>query len=143
MYDSGMRGQLRALAARRAWRIGFAWSTRCIPASVYISDAESGLIQDYDDWLEKLAPQAPTSQYHHNRTGEDNAAAHLKRQINGPKAGEFFVAIRSNTNQLPRLARCYRSEARRNGRRRRRVTAAQVNMRPAAAAGSGTAAMRM
>ena len=61
-----------------------------ITASVYINDAESGLIQDYDDWLERLAPHAPTSQYRHNRTGEDNADAHLKRQIMGR---EVVVAI--------------------------------------------------
>lgn len=54
-----------------------------ITASVYINDAESGLLQDYDDWLERLAPHAPTSQYRHNRTGEDNGDAHLKRQIMG------------------------------------------------------------
>src|ERR1043166_5466533 len=52
-----------------------------ITASVFINDNESGLHHDYDVWLEKLAPHAPTSQYHHNRTGEDNADAHLKRQI--------------------------------------------------------------
>src|SRR2546421_12512867 len=51
-----------------------------ITASVFINDAEDGLLHDYDVWLEKLAPHAPTSQYQHNRTGEDNAAAHLKRQ---------------------------------------------------------------
>lgn len=59
-----------------------------ITASVYINDAESGLIQDYDDWLEKLAPfnasgDPSTGGYRHNRTGEDNADAHLKRQIMG------------------------------------------------------------
>ena len=52
-------------------------------ASVYINDAEDGLIHDYDMWLEKLAPHEPTSQYQHNRTGEDNADAHLKRQVMG------------------------------------------------------------
>src|SRR5205814_6534636 len=52
-------------------------------ASVYINDAEAGLIQDYDDWLEKLAPHEPTDHYRHNRTGEDNDDAHLKRQIMG------------------------------------------------------------
>ena len=51
-----------------------------ITASVYINDAESGLIQDYDDWLEQLAPHEPISRYRHNRTGEDNGDAHLKRQ---------------------------------------------------------------
>ena len=54
-----------------------------ITASVFINDNESGLHRDYDVWLEKLAPHEPTSQYHHNRTGEDNADAHMKRQIMG------------------------------------------------------------
>src|SRR4026208_304378 len=54
-----------------------------ITASVFINDNESGLLHDYEVWLEKLAPHAPTGQYHHNRTGEDNADAHLKRQIMG------------------------------------------------------------
>src|SRR5207247_828516 len=48
-----------------------------ITASVFINDAEDGLLHDYDVWLEKLAPHAPTTQYQHNRTGEDNADAHL------------------------------------------------------------------
>jgi secondary thiamine-phosphate synthase enzyme len=54
-----------------------------ISASVYINDDESGLLQDYDAWLEKLAPHAPVTQYKHNDTGEDNADAHLKRQVMG------------------------------------------------------------
>jgi secondary thiamine-phosphate synthase enzyme len=53
-----------------------------ITASVYINDDESGLLQDYDAWLEKLAPHAPVSQYRHNGA-EDNGDAHLKRQIMG------------------------------------------------------------
>lgn len=61
-----------------------------ITASIFINDDESGLHHDYDVWLEKLAPHAPTSQYQHNRTGEDNADAHLKRQIMGR---EVVVAI--------------------------------------------------
>ncbi len=61
-----------------------------ITASVYINDNESGLLEDYDRWLEKLAPHEPTSQYRHNRTFEDNADAHLKRQIMGR---EVVVAI--------------------------------------------------
>ncbi len=52
-------------------------------ASVYINDDESGLQQDYEKWLELLAPHESTSQYFHNRTGEDNADAHIKRQIIG------------------------------------------------------------
>ena len=61
-----------------------------ISASVYINDDEPGLFQDYDLWLEKLAPHAPVSQYKHNDTGEDNADAHLKRQVMGR---EVVVAI--------------------------------------------------
>ena len=61
-----------------------------ISASVFINDDERGLHHDYEVWLEKLAPHAPTSQYHHNRTGEDNADAHLKRQVMGR---EVVIAI--------------------------------------------------
>jgi secondary thiamine-phosphate synthase enzyme len=61
-----------------------------ITASVFINDDESGLHQDYERWLEGLAPHAPTSQYRHNETGEDNADAHLKRQVMGR---EVVVAI--------------------------------------------------
>ena len=61
-----------------------------ISASVFINDDERGLHHDYDVWLEKLAPHAPVSQYHHNRTGEDNADAHLKRQVMGR---EVVVAV--------------------------------------------------
>ena len=61
-----------------------------ITASVFINDDEPGLHQDYDDWLERLAPHAPTSAYRHNRTGEDNGDAHLKRQVMGR---EVVVAI--------------------------------------------------
>ncbi len=61
-----------------------------ITASVFINDDESGLHRDYEAWLEKLAPHAPVSQYRHNDTGEDNADAHLKRQIMGR---EVVVAI--------------------------------------------------
>jgi secondary thiamine-phosphate synthase enzyme len=61
-----------------------------ISASVFINDDERGLHHDYEVWLERLAPHAPTSQYRHNDTGEDNADAHLKRQIMGR---EVVVAI--------------------------------------------------
>jgi len=56
-----------------------------ITASVFINDDERGLHHDYEKWLEGLAPHAPTSQYQHNRTGEDNADAHLKRQVMGAR----------------------------------------------------------
>jgi secondary thiamine-phosphate synthase enzyme len=61
-----------------------------ITASVFINDDESGLHQDYAEWLEALAPHEPISRYRHNRTGEDNGDAHLKRQIMGR---EVVVAI--------------------------------------------------
>ncbi len=61
-----------------------------ITASVYINDDEPGLLADYDDWLEQLAPHEPVSRYRHNRTGEDNGDAHLKRQIMGR---EVVVAV--------------------------------------------------
>ncbi len=61
-----------------------------ITASVFINDDEKGLHKDYEKWLEVLAPHAPTSKYDHNKTGEDNADAHLKRQIMGR---EVVVAI--------------------------------------------------
>lgn len=54
-----------------------------ITASVFINDNESGLLNDYKRWLEELAPHEPLSLYQHNRTGEDNGDAHLKRQIMG------------------------------------------------------------
>jgi secondary thiamine-phosphate synthase enzyme len=54
-----------------------------ITASVFINDDESGLHHDLEVWLEKLAPETPYAQYDHNRTGEDNADAHLKRTIMG------------------------------------------------------------
>ncbi len=61
-----------------------------ITASVFINDDESGLHQDFERWLEALAPHEPIDRYLHNRTGEDNADAHLKRQIMGR---EVVVAI--------------------------------------------------
>jgi secondary thiamine-phosphate synthase enzyme len=61
-----------------------------ITASVFINDDESGLHRDYEDWLEDLAPHDPIEQYSHNRTGEDNADAHLKRQVMGR---EVVVAV--------------------------------------------------
>ncbi len=61
-----------------------------ITASVFINDNERGLHNDYEKWLEHLAPHEPITQYEHNETGEDNADAHLKRQIMGR---EVVVAI--------------------------------------------------
>jgi secondary thiamine-phosphate synthase enzyme len=61
-----------------------------ITASVFINDDEVGLHADYEDWLEQLAPHEPISRYRHNRTGEDNGDAHLKRQLMGR---EVVVAV--------------------------------------------------
>lgn len=63
-----------------------------ITASVFINDNESGLHEDYERWLEKLAPHEPVSKYEHNKTGEDNADAHLKRQVMGR---EVVIAVTS------------------------------------------------
>jgi len=87
-----------------------------ITASVYINDNESGLIQDYDDWLEQLAPHAPTSKYRHNRTGEDNADAHLKRQVMGR---EVVVAITKGKLDFGPWEQIFYGEF--DGRRRKRV----------------------
>jgi len=87
-----------------------------ITASVYINDAEDGLLHDYDEWLEKLAPHAPTSQYRHNRTGEDNADAHLKRQIMGR---EVVMAITKGKLDLGPWEQIFYGEF--DGRRRKRV----------------------
>ena len=87
-----------------------------ITASVYINDAEDGLLHDYDAWLEKLAPHAPTSQYHHNRTGEDNADAHMKRQIMGR---EVVVAITKGKLDLGPWEQIFYGEF--DGNRKKRV----------------------
>jgi len=87
-----------------------------ITASVFINDDESGLHQDYEKWLESLAPHAPTSQYLHNRTGEDNADAHLKRQIMGR---EVVVAITQGRLDFGPWEQIFYGEF--DGRRRKRV----------------------
>lgn len=87
-----------------------------ITASVFINDDESGLIQDYDDWLEELAPHEPVSKYRHNRTGEDNADAHLKRQIMGR---EVVVPITKGKLDFGPWEQIFYGEF--DGRRRKRV----------------------
>ena len=87
-----------------------------ITASVFINDNEPGLHHDYEVWLEKLAPHAPIAQYHHNRTGEDNADAHLKRQIMGR---EVVVAITNSKLDLGPWEQIFYGEF--DGRRRKRV----------------------
>src|SRR3984893_12170054 len=86
-----------------------------ISASVFINDNESGLHQDFERWLEKLAPEKPHSQYAHN-TGEDNADAHLKRTIMGR---EVVVAITEGKLDFgPWEQICYGEF---DGKRRKRV----------------------
>jgi secondary thiamine-phosphate synthase enzyme len=87
-----------------------------ITASVYINDDERGLLSDYEDWLEQLAPHEPVSQYLHNRTGEDNADAHLKRQIMGR---EVVVAVTNGRLDFGTWERIFYGEF--DGRRRKRV----------------------
>ena len=87
-----------------------------IMASVFINDDESGLHHDYEKWLEGLAPHAPTSQYQHNRTGEDNADAHLKRQVMGR---EVVVAVTNGRLDFGTWERIFYGEF--DGRRRKRV----------------------
>ena len=87
-----------------------------ISASVFINDDEPGLHHDYDVWLEKLAPHAPTSQYRHNDTGEDNADAHIKRQIMGREA---VVAITEGKLDFGPWEQIFYGEF--DGRREKRV----------------------
>ncbi len=87
-----------------------------ISAAVFINDAEDGLLHDFDVWLEKLAPHAPTSQYRHNRTGEDNADAHLKRQVMGR---EVVVAITNGKLDFGPWEQIFYGEF--DGRRKKRV----------------------
>lgn len=87
-----------------------------ITASVFINDDESGLHRDYDRWLEKLAPHEPVSSYDHNKTGEDNADAHMKRQIMGR---EVVVAITNGKLDFGPWEQIFYGEF--DGRRKKRV----------------------
>lgn len=86
-----------------------------ITASVFINDDESGLHHDYEVWLEELAPHEPVSQYRHN-VGEDNADAHLKRQIMGR---EVVVAVTDGNLDMGKWERIFYGEF--DGRRKKRV----------------------
>jgi secondary thiamine-phosphate synthase enzyme len=87
-----------------------------ITASVFINDDESGLHQDYEEWLEKLAPHDPTVLYRHNRTGEENGDAHLKRQIMGR---EVVVAVTGGKLDFGTWEQIFYGEF--DGRRKKRV----------------------
>ena len=87
-----------------------------ITASVYINDAENGLIQDFDDFLEGLAPHEPVSRYRHNNTGEDNGDAHIKRTIMGR---EVVVAVTDGRLDFGPWEQIYYAEF--DGRRQKRI----------------------
>jgi secondary thiamine-phosphate synthase enzyme len=87
-----------------------------ITASVFINDDESGLHRDFERWLEQLAPHEPLSNYEHNKTGEDNADAHLKRQIMGR---EVVVAITAGRLDFGPWEQIFYGEF--DGRRKKRV----------------------
>ena len=87
-----------------------------ITASVFINDDEDGLHDDYERWLERLAPHAPVDQYRHNETGEDNADAHLKRQVMGR---EVVVALTAGALDFGPWEQIFYGEF--DGRRKKRV----------------------
>jgi secondary thiamine-phosphate synthase enzyme len=87
-----------------------------ITASVFINDDESGLHHDYEEWLEGLAPHEPISKYWHNRTGEENGDAHLKRQVMGR---EVTVAVTGGRLDFGPWEQIFYGEF--DGRRRKRV----------------------
>ena len=87
-----------------------------ITSSVFINDDESGLHADYDAWLEKVAPHEPVASYQHNRTGEDNADAHMKRQVMGR---EVVVAVTEGKLDFGTWEQIFYGEF--DGRRSKRV----------------------
>lgn len=87
-----------------------------ITASVFINDDEAGLHQDFEVWLEGLAPHEPTTKYRHNDTGEDNADAHMKRQVMGR---EVVVAVTNGKLDFGPWEQIFYGEF--DGRRRKRV----------------------
>ncbi len=104
LYESGIKEGLCLVNAMH------------ITASVFINDNERGLHQDYKRWLEELAPHEPISQYLHNRTGEDNGDAHLKRQVMGR---EVVVAVTAGRLDFGPWEQIFYGEF--DGRRRKRV----------------------
>ena len=87
-----------------------------ITASVFINDAENGLLKDFDDWLENFAPHEPVSRYRHNNSGEDNGDAHLKRTIMGREA---VVAITNGKLDFGPWEQIFYGEF--DGKRKKRV----------------------
>ena len=87
-----------------------------ITASIFINDNESGLHHDYEKWLEELAPHEPVDQYEHNKTGEDNADTHLKRQVMGR---EVVIAITNGQLDFGPWEQIFYGEF--DGRRQKRI----------------------
>ena len=109
--------QVRAVLGRSGIREGLCLvNAMHITASVYINDDEPGLISDFDGFLERLAPHEPVSAYKHNRTGEDNGDAHLKRQIMGR---EVVVAVTKGRLDFGPWEQIFYGEF--DGRREKRV----------------------
>jgi secondary thiamine-phosphate synthase enzyme len=110
-------GEVNACLRESAVKEGLALvNAMHITASVFINDDESGLHHDYEKWLEQLAPHEPVAQYRHNQTGEDNADAHLKRQVMGR---EVVVAITGGRLDFGPWEQIFYGEF--DGRRRKRV----------------------
>jgi secondary thiamine-phosphate synthase enzyme len=109
--------QIETILAESGIREGLALvNAMHITASVFINDDERGLHQDFEKWLETLAPHEPVGQYRHNQTGEDNADAHLKRQVMGR---EVVVAITGGKLDFGPWEQIFYGEF--DGRRRKRV----------------------
>jgi secondary thiamine-phosphate synthase enzyme len=110
-------GEVEAALAESGIREGLCLVTPMhITASVFINDDESGLHADYEAFLERIAPHAPIDQYRHNRTGEDNADAHIKRQLMGQ---QVVVAVSGGRLDLGTWERVFYGEF--DGRRQKRV----------------------
>ncbi len=110
-------GQVEACLRESGIREGFCLvNAMHITASVFINDDESGLHTDYEKWLERLAPHQPVDQYLHNRTGEDNGDAHLKRQVMGR---EVVIAVSEGRLDFGPWEQIFYGEF--DGRRKKRV----------------------
>ncbi len=110
-------GEVEACLAESGVREGLCLvNAMHITASVFINDNESGLHADYARWLEELAPHEPVARYRHNDTGEDNADAHLKRQVMGR---EVVVAVTDGKLDFGPWERIFYGEF--DGRRRKRA----------------------
>ena len=109
--------QVEAAVAKSGIREGLCLvNAMHITASVFINDDERGLHQDYEEWLEGLAPHEPVHRYRHNRTGEDNGDAHLKRQVMGR---EVVVAVTASKLDFGPWEQIFYGEF--DGRRPKRV----------------------